>query len=120
MKKYQTERVYNYWKQTYKNYILLVKSKKLFVTYKQDARIICKMLKIPFQECIYIDKNILEELIVLKEEYRLNIAVCGWKKRKEYYSLKSNEYENVKRRVKNEARVIQNTSKYKKTCSGSQ
>ena len=101
IKKYKTEAIYNYYKHKYPNYLVLVKRRKNLISYKIDSRIISYIFKINFVYEISIDKKLLNELILLKEEYCFNIVVVGIKKVKEYYCKKSNNYSKLKNISKN-------------------
>ena len=72
MKKYQVEKSYNYYKRQYRNYLLLVKRKNKYITYKVDSRIVSFLFQIDSVEELVFDQILFMELLELKERLTLN------------------------------------------------
>ena len=99
MKKRKPIDKYNYYKKDYAKYLLLIKNKDKFITYSTDAKIVSYLFKINYYEEIYLDKYLLDDLLVLKEVYHFNIAVIGTKIR-EYYCRCNSDYLSIKNKSK--------------------
>ena len=65
--KYQVEKSYNYYKRQYRNYLLLVKRKNKYITYKVDSRIVSFLFQIDSVEELVFDQVLFMELLELKE-----------------------------------------------------
>ena len=72
LKKYQVEKSYNHYKRQYRNYLLLVKRKNKYITYKVDSRIVSFLFQIDSVEELVFDQVLFLELLELKERLTLN------------------------------------------------
>ena len=108
MKKYQVEKSYNYYKRQYRNYLLLVKRKNKYITYKVDSRIVSFLFQIDSVEELVFDQILFMELLELKESYHYNIAVSRYKKHREYYCASFSDY----------LRLKNSSKRYRKERSG--
>ena len=106
--KYQVEKSYNYYKRQYRNYLLLVKRKNKYITYKVDSRIVSFLFQIDSVEELVFDQVLFMELLELKESFHYNIAVIGYKKPREYYCSSFSDY----------LRLKNSSKRYRKERSG--
>lgn len=106
MDKRKTLKTYNFYKRDYANYLLLIKNKNKLITYSVDAKIVAYLFKINYCEEIVLHKNLLDDLLILKEKYHFNIAVVGPKIR-EYYCNKLNDYQRLKNKSKNYVKELE-------------
>lgn len=100
MKKYTPLNIYNFYKKDYSKYLLLIKEKDKLITFNIDAKIISYLFKIDFCEEIILAKNLLDDLLELKEKYNFNIVVVNSKKIREYYCHKNSNYLMIKNKSK--------------------
>lgn len=105
---------YNFYKKDYAKYLLLIKRKDKLIAYHIDAKIIAFLFKITFYEELCLSKNLLADLLNLKEEYCFNIAVVTRNKVQEYYCHSCNDYlwlKNKSKRYVKESEAIVNGEK---------
>ena len=99
MKKRKPIDKYNYYKKDYSKYLLLIKNKDKLITYGIDAKIVSYLFKIKYCEEIWLDKYLLDDLLILKEIYHFNITIIDSKIR-EYYCNSNSDYLNIKNKSK--------------------
>lgn len=100
LKKYHTEAIYNYYKRQYHNYLLLIRKKRKYITYKVDSRIIAYLFQMDYVEELVFDQNLFMELLALKEKFHFNIAVVEYKKPREYYCVFYSDYLKLRNKSK--------------------
>ena len=91
---------YNFYKKDYAKYLLLIKRKDKLIAYHTDAKIIAFLFKITFYDELCLSKDLLDELLRLKEKYCFNIAVVTRNKVQEYYCHNCNDYLQLKNKSK--------------------